>query len=315
MNQKLPGHPDDIRGMTNLPFSVDANRESDGISSVSPMTTTSPSFPLYTSSNNYATFGITTADELQLRKDHHATLVQNQRLQGLAGPYAGEAEREAAAYHRLVEIGSSIVPLPTTSFLVDSSKRWNPSAFPIQRYEAYRVEVIGDQRWVDGTIETTADGYGARYDAINKCWVAAGRCRAYLRHKLRSTTAGAAWMQLTCGIGEYVHQLQKVDQNKDRMMPLREDEFVGTLFQVGKSTVVNASFSGELVCFANDADPLYGNNKGTLNVTVTRLSWPPLRDGERVQGPNATSTVTRWPLRYRWPPAEFLEIEGYQGPI
>jgi len=163
VNEKLPGHPDDTRGMPNLPFTADANRPSDGVASVSPLTTTVPSFPLYTSSNNYAKYAITTSDELQARKDHDARLVENQRIQGLAGPYAGEAEREAAAYNRLVELGDSAYHGPPAgSFLVDSSKRWNPSTFPIQRYETYQISVHGDQRWADGTIETTADGYAAR---------------------------------------------------------------------------------------------------------------------------------------------------------
>ena len=123
VNLKLPGHPDDIRGMPNLPFTVDSNRESDGISSTNPFTTTSASFPLYSSSQNYATYGITTEEELQNRKYHHAALVENQKLQGLAGPFAGEAEREAAAYNRLVELGDSpwnSSGLPSVAFPVDS---------------------------------------------------------------------------------------------------------------------------------------------------------------------------------------------------
>lgn len=162
-NAQLPGHPDDARGLPNLPFTVDANRPSDGVASASPLTTTAPSFPLYTSSPNYAAFGVTTAVELQARKDHHARLVENQALQGLAGPHAGEAEREAAAYNRLVELGASAYRgPPASSFLVDAAQRWNPSAFPIQRYETYRLSVGGDQRWADGTVETTANGYAAR---------------------------------------------------------------------------------------------------------------------------------------------------------
>jgi hypothetical protein len=311
VNSKLPGHPDDKRGLPNLPFTVDANRESDGISSVSPLTTTASSFPQFTSGSDYANYGIVPASELQYRKDHHSRLTNNQRIQGLAGPFAGEAEREAAAYNRLVEIGTSQVPLPSESFLVDSAKRWNPSAFPIQRYELYRIEVHGDQRWTDGTIQTSADGYTSRYDAISKCYIAAGRCRSYLKTKLRVAKAGSKWLQLICGIGEYVSLLQHVDENQHRMMPLLEDKFIDTLFEVGKSVVINASHSGELVCFANDADTLYFNNRGVINVTVTRESWPPLRGGYT----NTTSNSTRWPLRYRWPPAEYLEIKDYQGPI
>ena len=41
------GSPSDIRGLPNSPFTVDANRLSDGVSSVSPLSTTSPSFPIY----------------------------------------------------------------------------------------------------------------------------------------------------------------------------------------------------------------------------------------------------------------------------
>lgn len=123
-----------------LPYSVDSNRISDGIASVSPFTSTSPSFPLYTSTSNYDKFGVTTELELQKRKDHYQLLAYNQRLQGLAGPRAGEAEREAAAYARLVDIGDSDFENPSTTFVVDSSKRWNPSAFPIQAYEVIICE-------------------------------------------------------------------------------------------------------------------------------------------------------------------------------
>ena len=38
-----------------------------------------------------------------------------------------------------------------------------------------------------------------------------------------------------------------------------------------------ALHDGELVCFANDADHLYWNNRGSLTVDVARTSWPPTR--------------------------------------
>ncbi len=164
-------------------------------------------------------------------------------------------------------------------------------------------------RWVDGSVETSADGYASRYDAVSKCFVAAGRCRPYLKTRLRVTTEGAKWLQLACGIGEFVSQLQKVGENKDRMMPLQEDEFNDSLFQVGREITFNASYSGELVCFANDGESLYLNNKGVLNVTVSRDSWPPLRGGFK------DGNSARWPLRYRWPPEPYLTIDGYRGPI
>ena len=105
----------------------------------------------------------------------------------------------------------------------------------------------------------------ARYDAVSRCFVAAGRCRGYLKAQLRLSNAGAKWFQLVCGVGNYVYQLQYVSQNKDRMMPIQEAEFGDSLMQVGKGVTFNSSFSGELVCFANDANGLYFNNVVRLN--------------------------------------------------
>lgn len=51
--------------------------------------------------------------------------------------------------------------------------------------------------------------------------------------------------------------------------------FGGTLLPIGVSLTFEAAATGELVCFANDAEGLYGNNRASLNVTVTRESWPP----------------------------------------
>lgn len=87
-------------------------------------------------------------------------------------------------------------------------------------------------RWIDGSIETSADGYASRYDAVSKCFVAAGRCRPYLKSKLRLATSGAMWFQLLCGIGDYTTLLQSVGMNQNRMMPLQEDDFTDSLFQV-----------------------------------------------------------------------------------
>ncbi|CAN0322919.1 unnamed protein product, partial [Hapterophycus canaliculatus] len=48
-----------------------------------------------------------------------------------------------------------------------------------------------------------------------------------------------------------------------------------SLLPVGRNLTFVAAATGELVCFANDAEGLYGDNRASLNVTVTRDSWPP----------------------------------------
>jgi hypothetical protein len=52
------------------------------------------------------------------------------------------------------------------------------------------------------------------------------------------------------------------------MMRLREDDFVDTIFAVGRDLTFTAQHTGELICFANDAPGLYWNNKDNLTVVV-----------------------------------------------
>jgi hypothetical protein len=49
---------------------------------------------------------------------------------------------------------------------------------------------------------------------------------------------------------------------------------VSGLVAVGTGVTITPFESGEIICFANDANSLYTDNSGSLTVTVTRLNWP-----------------------------------------
>jgi len=239
---------------------VDTNRLTDGVSSVSPLTGTSPSFPLYNES-------IQSVDE---RKLHAQRTDENRKEQGVSRKGAGEHERVMAR----MELGNMTdVPAPNTTFHVHAAKRWNPSNFAIQIGEEYRVEVVGDQYWLDGSIRCQADGYSAFYDAFSRCYVAAGKCRSYLKQTLRHPTS--LWMELVCAVGDFSWRLQEVEHGLDHFLPMHEAEVMATQFGVGLGHSFTASATGELMCFANDGEGLMYNNQGYLNVMVTRVSWPP----------------------------------------
>jgi len=271
-NDILPGgrHAEDL---PNLPYAVDANRYSDGVSSVSPLTDTAPAFPLHRGAVSDAPAG---RRRLALNK------VQSEIEQGVAAAGDGEYIRERRVAEALERLANTSAAAPQTSFFVNASLRWNPSGFAMQANETYRIEVRGAQRWVDGFVKIDADGYTASYDAVSKCWVAAGRCRSYLGAKRRLRDAN--WFELVCGIGEYVWRLQEqsdaVGNDVAAYMPLREAEVTASLFAVGSFLDFSATHDGELVCFANDADWLYWNNDGQLRVDVTRTSWPPVADSD-----------------------------------
>lgn len=50
------------------------------------------------------------------------------------------------------------------------------------------------------------------------------------------------------------------------------------MFPVGQTVQFRAVYTGQLICFANDAHTLYWNNYGDIQVTATRVSWPPISD-------------------------------------
>ncbi|GMH76892.1 hypothetical protein TrST_g587 [Triparma strigata] len=286
----LPGHAGDARGLPNLPFAVESNRKSDGVSSISPWTATSPSFPLYK--------GGASVHDPTPRKDHEASTVLSRVNQGVAPKGSGEFERAQARLQSLVSSTSgysndnvpldtttgawsgstpSASALPTTTFTVSAGTRWNPSNFAIQAGETYRIDVAASETWSDDSGDITVDslGYDSYYDVAQKCHVAEGRCRSYVRGKLRFTKSN--WMHLVCGVGNAVTLLQEAGEDVDRFLPLREAEFLEGLFAVDLTYTfeANPGQNGELVCFANDSDGLYYDNSGSIQVTVTRTSWPP----------------------------------------
>lgn len=275
VNTVLPGSAGDIRGMPPLPFSTDTNRFADGVTSAAITTVTSPSFPIYNGSLSNVT------DRLV----RHLRYIESAREQGIAEYGAGDAERENARVRILRIPNYESLPRPTTTFPVYAAIKWNPSDFAIQDGETYRVEVIGSNRgfgsqfWSDGGIRVDAEGYESHYDAISNCYVAVGRCRPYLKNRRRLIDAN--WMALTCAIGQFVrplHQIEAGQEGESRYLPLDESSLQDSIFVVGLSLEFRATFSGQLICFANDAQTQYWNNKGQLEVTVTRVSWPPQSD-------------------------------------
>jgi hypothetical protein len=206
--------------------------------------------------------------------------MQDAALQGLGGVGAGEATQEDAKVAVLNELADNPdLPAPNKTFTVFAAIKWNPSDMAVQEGETYRIDVVGDQYWYDGGMEVDASGYEAYYDAVSSCYVAMGRCRSHLKKKRRLPEAN--WMVLACAIGEFVIPAEEVTPGKEsqgKYLPLDESTLAETIFEVGKGVEFYAEYTGQLICFANDAHSLYWNNQGTLEVTAERTSWPPTSD-------------------------------------
>lgn len=271
----LPGGARDPIGTPNLPFSIDTDRQADGITSDSNFDVSSPHFPEYRGGN------LTLAD-VSDRYLRYLNYKQSAEEQGVALYGDGDAVREAARLKITSMPGYESLPAPSKEFTVYAAIKWNPSDFAIQEGEYYSVNVTGsrggysDQYWYDGGIQVTAEGYSSYFDATSACYVGMGRCRSHLKKTRR--VADANWMSLACAIGQFVRPLVQIEPGKEssyRWLPLDESELQATIFNVGLSTTFRAVYTGQLICFANDAHTLYWNNQGAINVTVTRVTWPP----------------------------------------
>lgn len=259
----------------NLPFSTDTNRYSDGRSSSAAFESTAPHFPTYIG----ATANV--SDRWMNDKKYKASAA----LQGVG--IVGDADpiKENAKYLIISKPGYEDLPAPSTTFNVYAAIKWNPSFFAIQEGETYNITVFGGQSgystqfWQDGGIRVNAEGYESSFDPISNCYIALGRCRPHLKQKRRLLTA--PWMSLACAIGSFVRPLGDIkpgEESKASYLPMDEAVLQETIFYAGKSIEFKSKYDGQLMCFANDGQNLYWNNKGYLEVTVTRASWPPTPD-------------------------------------
>jgi hypothetical protein len=256
----------------NYPYITNTNSLSDGVSSTSAYSTTSPRFPYYHG-------GVASVSDRYLHFTEYAADAASQGV-SLAGQ--GDAEVEAARLKLTATRNYRLQPPPTKTFPVYAAIKWNPSHFAIQSGETYQIAVSDTangtpQYWQDGGIRVTADGYPSYFDSISNCYVGMGRCRSHLKKKRRIPTAN--WLSLSCAIGDFVRPLTEVEPGKEsenRYVPLDESQLNPTLFDVGSNVTFRSSFTGQLICFANDAHTTYWNNVGFVDVTVTRTSWPPV---------------------------------------
>jgi len=258
----------------NEPFNTDTNRYADGFTSAGSIESTSTHFAPYTGA-------IANVSDRYLRYTEYKA---NAVLQGIATYGAGDAVKEDAQYAITSQPGYENLPAPNKTFPVYAAIKWNPSNFAIQEGEYYNITVFGAQEgfssqfWYDGGIRVNAEGYTSFYDAVSNCYIGLGRCRSHLKKRRRLATAN--WMALACSIGEFVRPAGEFEVGTEhlstsRYYPLDEAVLQSTIFLVGQSIYFRATHTGQLICFANDAHTLYWNNKGSIQVTATRVSWPP----------------------------------------
>jgi len=197
--------------------------------------------------------------------EHYNKYIKSALLQGF-WPYDDNPIRDSDT-----NTNTNII---NVTFPVYSAIKWNPSGFYIRAEHSYKIMADLAGIWYDGGIATSYVGYKSWFDSVSNCYVGASRCRSHLRFKRRFSEAN--WFALVCGIGTLLQPviLPNIGDYIDtRFLPLDETSFYNTFFVIDKDDGVEfvSKWSGELVCFANDAHNLYWNNAGFINVTVSNI--------------------------------------------
>lgn len=125
-----------------------------------------------------------------------------------------------------------------TETIVDARILWNPTGIMLEQGVTYQITVQGV--WRDASIECGGEGYRMREKISWYKWPAFWAAQ-WLRPL---PTTGERWFQLVGKVGDSV-------------------------FEIGGGASIQAPYSGELLCAANDARGFYGNNHGSLTVIVT----------------------------------------------
>ena len=133
-------------------------------------------------------------------------------------------------------VGESADNLP----VVEAHNRWNRTWLRLTAGQCYELKVDDVQNWRDAGIDSTPEAGHIR--PIR--WLQVPPFK-WLRRYWK-----ANWYTLVGSIGKTPRGY----------------------FPIGGGRTYTPETTGELFSFANDADLFYGNNDGTLRLTVTRLS-------------------------------------------
>lgn len=139
------------------------------------------------------------------------------------------------------------------SFTVYARTAYNNSGLRLVKGHTYSFTATGN--WKDGSCRTCdADGFTS-----DQCNSSSSATTAFLRinEGIRRDN-NQHWF---CLIGEIFDQTSNVFDNA-----LHDQQF-----KIGSSRTVKPNVTGKLVCFANDVITAYGNNSGSVRVTVRRI--------------------------------------------
>jgi hypothetical protein len=158
----------------------------------------------------------------------------------------------------------------STSLRIFASERWNVTGLFLDAGAKYRFEASGE--WLDGEVRCGPDGPKAGFRIGKVAQIAAaalGQGETFFKRFTSNANADflatkrveeADWLELVGVVANGSKDLGKSN-------PPGNEPFV-----IGKGCEGTPALGGYLYCFANDAWYAYANNKGSVTLTVTRVT-------------------------------------------
>ncbi len=120
--------------------------------------------------------------------------------------------------------------------LILARKKWNSTGINLVVNQDYHLTVSTNEKWIDWFVSCNADGFPSSN------WILKNSER--LRRSPQEN-----WFAL----------MGTINFDTDN------------LFKIGTDKILQANQSGILTCFANDIPFMYWNNKGSIQLIVTRI--------------------------------------------
>ncbi|UWQ74408.1 DUF2235 domain-containing protein [Leisingera sp. M658] len=153
---------------------------------------------------------------------------------------------------------------------VYARERWNATGLFLEKSVKYNFKATGE--WLDASIHCSPDGPVPGFQA-GKIAYAVTAFSDWLQHHRRRKPGNASavargarreeTMPWFCLVGVIANS-SGVDPDTHKLSPHET-------FKIGSSCTYTPKESGYLYCFANDLWSFYGNNKGSVRLTVKRL--------------------------------------------
>ncbi|MCK5001817.1 MAG: hypothetical protein KAS57_02275 [Gammaproteobacteria bacterium] len=141
---------------------------------------------------------------------------------------------------------------------VNSKSVWNASGLRFDSGSTYLIKAKEDDTWCDASIETNAQGWQLDKQ-YNSC-------------VCEETIEFSGVNKLFFSMAEYLGLRRYSDANWFELIGVNKNKTEKEETVIGLKNEIVANKTGEFCAYANDMSGFYFNNKGSVNIEITRIN-------------------------------------------